>query len=86
VITNISSNANREGDQYTGNIYRWDFTLQQKLPIPGLSVMLSGINIFHNPVYTYQKFKKYGSSVVTENLASTRYSPSIFELTLRYAI
>jgi TonB-dependent receptor len=87
VVTYIASDAqNREGDQYTGNIYRWDFTIQQKLPIPGLSIMLSGENIFHNPQYTYQKFKLLGSSVPTEQVASVAYYPSIFELTLRYSM
>lgn len=87
VITYIASDAqNREGDQYTGNIYRWDFTIQQKLPIPGLSIMLSGENIFHNPQYTYQKFKLLNSTVPTEQVASVAYYPSIFELTLRYSM
>lgn len=85
VVTSLSSTANREGDRFTGNVYKWDFLIQQKLPwLEGLSVMLSGENIFHNPVYTYQNFKKLGSSVATKNLASTAYYPSIFSLTLRY--
>jgi TonB-dependent receptor len=86
VITYIDGTVNRQADRYTGNVYQWDFTLQQKLPIQGLSVMLSGVNIFHNPVYTYQKFKKTGSTEMTENLQSTTYWPSIFELTLRYTM
>jgi TonB-dependent receptor len=86
VITSLSTTAYHEGDEFTGNIYRWDFTLQQKLPVEGLSIMLSGINIFHNPVNKYQKFKKYGSTELTENLVSTSYYPSVFELTLRYSM
>jgi TonB-dependent receptor len=87
VITSLSSTANRAGDQFTGDIYRWDFTLQQKLPfLQGLSIMLAGVNIFHNPVYTYQNFKKVGSDVPSKNLQSTSYSPSIFELSLRYTM
>jgi TonB-dependent receptor len=86
VITSVASNSYREGDQYTGNIYRWDFTIQQKLPIEGLSISLSGVNIFNSPINTYQNFKKVNSSVPTENLVSTTYTPSLYSLSLRYSL
>ena len=84
VITSVGSRP--EDDQFTGNIYKWDFTLQQKLPITGLSIALNGINIFHNPIYTYQKFRRISGGPILDNLESTDYSPRIFELNLRYSI
>jgi TonB-dependent receptor len=78
--------ARPEADQYTGNIYRWDFTLQQKLPIPGLSMALNGINIFHNVKYEYQKFPNTVGGSINENLFRTTYSPRKFELALRYTL
>lgn len=83
VITSVGSRP--EDDQFTGTIYKWDFALQQKLPIDGLSIALNGINIFHNPVYTYQKFRRTVGGPVLNNLESTDYSPSVFELNLRYS-
>jgi TonB-dependent receptor len=83
VITSVGSRP--EDDQFTGNIYKWDFTLQQKLPIDGLSVAFNGINVFHNPIYTYQKFSRTVGGPILENLESTDYSPRIFELNLRYS-
>ena len=83
VITSVGSRP--EEDQFTGNIYKWDFTLQQKLPVEGLSIALNGINIFHNPIYTYQKFRRAVGGPILDNLESTDYSPSIYELNLRYS-
>ena len=84
VITSVG--ARPETDQFTGNIYKWDFTLKQKLPIEGLSVSLSGINIFHNPVKTFQKFRREVDGPIFDNELSTLYSPRIFELNLRYTL
>lgn len=75
-----------EDDQFTGNIYQWDFTLKQELPLDGLSVTLSGINIFHNATKTYQKFRRVAGGPVFDNELSTAYSPRIFELNLRYTL
>jgi TonB-dependent receptor len=84
VITNVSSNP--EQDSYTGNIYKWDFTLKQELPIDGLSVSLSGINIFHNPIKTYQKFTRTVGGTIVDNPATTIYTPREFGLNLRYTL
>jgi TonB-dependent receptor len=81
----INAVGNRpEADQFTGNIYRWDFQVQQQLPIEGLSISINGVNIFHNPIYTYQKFRLNLNAPVTENLVSVLYTPTIFQLNLRY--
>jgi TonB-dependent receptor len=82
VITSVGSRP--EEDQFTGNIYKWDFTIKQELPLEGLSVQLSGINIFHNPVETYQKFRRTNDGPIANNLLSTLYSPRMFQLNLRY--
>ena len=85
VITYIDAQGRPETDRYTGNIYRWDFTIKQELPIDGLSIAINGINIFHNPIYTYQKFRRNVDAPITENLQSVLYSPTIFQANLRYS-
>jgi len=71
--------------QYTGNIYRWDFSLKQNLPIDGLSLALNGNNIFHNGISFYQNFKLNPDAPVTKNLTQVLYSPATFELNMRYS-
>jgi len=83
VITSVG--ARPEEDAYTGNIYRWDVTLQQQLPIEGFKIIFDGVNIFHNPVYTYQKFARTVGGPILENQQSVAYSPRIFNLSLRYS-
>jgi TonB-dependent receptor len=84
IITSVGSRP--EEDQYTGNIYRWDVTLQQELPIQGFKLIFDGVNIFHNPIKTYQKFRRVEGGPIYENLQSTAYSPRIFNLSLRYSL
>jgi len=74
-----------EADQYTGNVYKWDITLRQKLPIPGLSIAFNGVNIFHNVKKEYQKFPNSEGGSIKENLYRTTYSPRKFEFNLRYS-
>ena len=75
-----------EVDQYTGNIYKWDITLQQQLPIEGLSIAFNGVNIFHNVRKEYQKFPNFVGGNANENLYRTTYAPRKFELNLRYSL
>jgi TonB-dependent receptor len=75
-----------ETNEYTGNIYRWDFTIKQNLPVEGLSIALNGVNIFHNPIYTYRKFRKAVDLPITENLIRIEYLPTIFQVNLRYGL
>ncbi|MCF7803095.1 MAG: TonB-dependent receptor [Candidatus Marinimicrobia bacterium] len=56
VITSIG--VRPEEDAFTGNIYDWAFTIRQQLPVDGLSLFLSGVNIFHNPSRDYQRFSR----------------------------
>ncbi|MFO7447384.1 MAG: TonB-dependent receptor, partial [Ignavibacteriaceae bacterium] len=85
VITSVGQTRPEE-DQFTGNIYKWDFTLKQELPIEGLSVQLSGVNIFHNVTETYRKFRRVNDGAVFDNLLGLQYSPRIFELNVRYTL
>jgi len=71
--------------QYTGPIYRWDFSTQQKLPWEGLSVAFNGINVFRAPIRIYRDFRKKEGQEITHNLTTTIYSPSFYEFVLRYA-
>jgi hypothetical protein len=84
VITSVGQRP--EEDTFTGNIYKWDFTIKQQLPVEGLSISLSGINIFHNPVKNYRKFRRTVDGPIIDNEASTLYSPRVFELNLRYTL
>jgi TonB-dependent receptor len=83
VINSVGSRP--EQSSYTGNIYRWDFTVKQELPIDGLSLSLNGMNIFHNGIDTYRNYKLKTDAPVTKNLVSVLYSPSLFEMNLRYS-
>jgi TonB-dependent receptor len=73
-----------EENSFTGNIYRWDFTLRQNLPVDGMSVALNGINIFHNGVDTYRNYRTSPGAPITKNLVSVLYGPTVYEMNLRY--
>ena len=83
VITEVGTRP--ETDKFTGTIYRWDFTVKQQLPLEGLSIQLSGVNIFHNAVKTYQKFRREVGGAIGNYEGSIAYSPSIFQASLRYS-
>ena len=74
-----------EESSFTGNIYRWDFTLKQNLPIDGLSIALNGVNIFHNGISTYRNYRMSPDAPITKNLVQVLYSPTSFEMNLRYS-
>ena len=82
----INSVATRpEETSYTGNIYRWDFTLKQALPLDGLSISFNGVNIFHNGIKSFRKYRVNPSAPITENLVSVLYPPTIYQVNLRYS-
>ena len=83
VITGIGSRP--EEASYTGNIYRWDFLVKQELPIDGLSLSFNGVNIFHNGIKTYRKYRLQPDAPITENLVSVLYYPTVFQMNLRYS-
>jgi TonB-dependent receptor len=87
VMTSIGSGTDSrpETAQYTGNIYGWDFSLKQNLPIEGFSIALNGTNIFHNGIEYYRKYRLQPDAPITENLVQVLYSPTTFELNLRYS-
>lgn len=74
-----------EDMEYTGNIYGWDFSLKQNLPIEGLSIALNGTNIFHNGISSYRTYRLKPDAPITQNLVQVLYSPTTFELNLRYS-
>jgi TonB-dependent receptor len=77
--------ARPEAMSYTGNIYRWDFSLKQNLPIDGFSIALNGNNVFHNGISFYRNFKLKPDAPVTKNLTQVLYSPTSFEMNIRYS-
>ncbi|MEX2603012.1 MAG: TonB-dependent receptor [Gracilimonas sp.] len=74
-----------EDDTFTGNIYYWDFTLRQKLPVDGLSLFANGINIFHTPNKSYQTFPREDGGPSLENLTNESYYPRRFQLGIRFS-
>jgi len=84
VITAVG--ARPETDQFTGNIYRWDVTLRQQLPIDGLSITFDVQNLTHSPTRTYQRFSRIPGGPIADNLVTTIYSPRNFQLNLRYSL
>ncbi|MCF7884989.1 MAG: TonB-dependent receptor [Candidatus Marinimicrobia bacterium] len=83
VITEVG--VRPEEDRYTGNIYNWDFTIQQDLPIEGLSLSLSGMNFMHSPTEEYQKFRRETGGKIKDNLTQIRYEPRRLQVGLRYS-
>ncbi len=82
LLNNVGSRP--EESAFTGNYYRWDFTIKQNLPVDGLSISLNGINIFNNGVSTYRNYRTSPDAPITKNLVSVLYSPTIFAMNLRY--
>ncbi len=85
VITSVSPST-PEGDQFTGNIYRWDIALRQQLPIKGLSLGFNVENLTHQPITTYQRVARVDNGPVFNNVEQVRYEPRYFELNLRYSL
>jgi len=83
VLTSVGTRP--EETAYTGNIYRWDFTLKQALPLDGLSIAFNGVNIFHNATKTYRRYRLNESAPITENLTSVLYPPTIYQFYLMYS-
>jgi hypothetical protein len=83
VISSVGSRP--EDNTYTGNVSNVDFAISQKLPLEGLSLFLSGLNITHSPVKTYQDFRRVVGGPILKNLTQILYSPSLYELGIRYS-
>ncbi len=82
VLNSVGSRP--ETTSFTGNIYRWDFSVKQDLPFKGLSLSLNGTNIFHNGISTYQNYRTSPNAPITKNLVSVLYFPTTFQMNLRY--
>jgi hypothetical protein len=83
VLNNVGNRPEASG--FTGNVYRWDFTIKQNLPLEGLSIALNGTNIFHNGISTYRYYRMGPDLPVTKNLQSVLYPISTFQANLRYS-
>ncbi len=83
VISTVGSRP--ENDIYTGDVSNWDFAIRQNLPVEGLSVYLNGLNITHAPVDTYQDFRRVVGGPILSNQQQRLYSPSLYELGIRYS-
>ena len=83
---NLLNNVGRRPEEtsFTGNYYRWDFAIKQQLPIDGLSIAVNGVNIFNNGISTYRNYRTSPGAPITENLVSVLYSPTVFQMNLRY--
>jgi TonB-dependent receptor len=84
VITSVGSRP--ELDQFSGDIYRLDLSLKQALPVEGLSLSFDVQNLTHSPVNTYQRFCRTIDGPISDNVVSTRYSPTYYQLSLRYSM
>ncbi|MFN2374205.1 MAG: hypothetical protein ABR545_10380, partial [Cyclonatronaceae bacterium] len=86
VITNVGDRS--EYDRFNENVSGWDFSLRQRLPIDGLSLSLSGVNITHNPTRTYRYFQRFEDGQLQENptnqLNRVQYGARNLILGLRY--
>lgn len=81
----ISSVGTRpEEDTFNENVYGWDFTMRQKLPIEGLSVAFSGVNISHAPTQGYRYFRRELGEPKASQLTNVNYGARRFELAVRY--
>jgi TonB-dependent receptor len=83
VITNVGNRP--EEDAFTEDVYSWDFTLRQRLPIRGVSIFLSGMNITHAPTHDFRHFRRNLAESIIDNRNRTAYNFRRFELGLRYS-
>jgi TonB-dependent receptor len=72
-----------EEDEHTQDRYKWDFTIKQKLPIRGLQIYFSGVNITHASTDLYRIF---GPDFGAENVSKITYNPNLYEIGLRYSL
>jgi hypothetical protein len=76
VLTNLGGRP--ESNAHTEDLYRWDFTLKQKLPVAGLGLSFDAINLTNAPYETFEP---------TRNLRrSSRYSGTLLRIGLRYQL
>ena len=82
----ISSVATRpEENEYTNNIYAYDFVIKQNIPLKfaEFEIFANAINFTNVPNKRYRSFKRNNAASITDNLTYERYSGSKFQLGLR---
>ncbi len=82
VITNVGNRP--EEDAFTENVYAWDFSIRQALPLPGLTLFLNGVNIGHTPVNSYRYFPVTRGGESIDHVSRLSYNPRRFQLGIRY--
>jgi len=82
----ISSVATRpEENEYTRNIYAYDFVIKQNIPLKfgEFEVFANAINFTNVPNKRYRSFKRNITASITDNITYERYSGRKFQLGLR---
>jgi TonB-dependent receptor len=82
VISNVG--VRREEDAFSANVYGWDFTIRQNLPVEGLQMFVNGLNITHAPVNQFRRFPQNHGEPIVDNLNRRTYNPRRFDLGFRY--
>lgn len=82
VINNVG--VRREADTFNSNVYGFDFTIRQNLPLQGLSMFINGLNITHAPVDQIRRFPHDVGGPTIDNLNRRTYNPRRFDLGFRY--
>ncbi len=84
VITSVARRP--EEDTFAENVYSLEFSLRQRLPIEGVSIFLSGVNITHAPTENFRYFRRdVTEGSARSNLTGTTYSPRRIEFGVRYS-
>ena len=83
VISKIDTRP--EENEYTTNIYAYDFVIKQNIPLKfgEFEVFASAINFTNVPKKLYSTFKRNNKASITDNITYERYSGSKFQLGLR---
>ncbi|HEX7069921.1 MAG TPA: TonB-dependent receptor, partial [Rhodothermales bacterium] len=78
---------NPADDAFTQPVYSWDFSLRQRLPLPGLSLFFNGVNISHPANYNNRTLV-IGPDATGVSQARTQiaYWPRRFQVGIRYGL
>jgi hypothetical protein len=74
VLTGLGNRP--ENNRHTEDLYRWDFTLKQQLPIDGLQLFADVFNLTNAPHQAFEPTRHL--------LSHVRYSGTSYRLGLRY--
>ncbi len=73
-------------DTFAQPVYAWDFSLRQRLPLPGLSLFFNGVNVTHPAGYNNRSLVVGPDATgVTNATTQISYYPRRFQLGIRYS-